>query len=82
MKFKLEIKYNKETLLYSDVCGWHLLKKDHVVPLILFAVGKSKEYKAYREKGGSKFYYKKKMDKQKVICINKSFTVGKKELPL
>lgn len=80
MNFKIKIKYNKETLLYSDIGGWHLLKKkNYVVPLILFESNKSK---AYREKGGSKFFYKKKMDKQDIVEINKSFKVGKKELPL
>jgi|LakMenE18May11ns_1017448.scaffolds.fasta_scaffold9959114_10 hypothetical protein len=78
MNFKIKIKYNKETLLYSDIGGWHLKKKNYVVPLILF---ESNNSKAYREKGGSKFFYKKKMDKQDIIEINKSFTVGKKELP-
>ena len=81
MKFKLEIKYNKEILLYSDIGGWHLLKKgeNYVVPLILFTSNKAQ---AYREKGGKKFFYKKKMDKQNVTSVNVSYAVGKKELPL
>jgi hypothetical protein len=81
MKFNLKIKYNKETLLYSEIYGWHLLKKGegYVVPLILFTSNKAQ---AYREKGGKKFFYKKKMDKQNVISVNVSYSVEKKKLPI
>jgi hypothetical protein len=58
LTFTLQIRYNKDVLLYSD--GWYLLVSDYVEPLILFKVG---DADAYRVKGGKKFYYKRKMER-------------------
>jgi hypothetical protein len=69
--FTLQIRYNKDILLYSD--GWYVRVSDYVEPLILFKVG---DADAYRVKGGKKFYYKRKMERLGATKVELTLRVG------
>jgi hypothetical protein len=69
--FTLQIRYNKDVLLYS--AGWYLLVSDYAEPLILFKVG---DADAYRVKGGKKFYYKRKMERLGATKVDLTLRVG------
>ena len=65
------VEYNGDTLLYGG--KWYILKlKQYLEPLHRFTSNASV---AYREKGGTKFYYHRKMQRLAKSC-RLSYPVG------
>ncbi len=74
--FTIELKYNDDTLVYNG--SWHVLKNKCAIPLVMY---KNNNRIGYREKGGKKYYGKKKMDRLSIKSIDKFIPICK-GLPL